>query len=408
MKKTAIECKNVNKTFKIYSKLLRGMYFQNFFKRKKNPYLKEIKALQNINLKIYKGEIVGFFGFNGAGKSTLLSCISKSLPLTSGLVKVNGTIRNLNNVSENINESFSGIENIIMNLILAGQTYKNASCFVDEILNFAELTDSAENPVYTYSSGMKTRLISAIALHESNMSDILIIDEFLSAGDASFKSKLFEKFNQVCKSGKTILIVSHDIGFIENYCSRAFIIDKGRIIFSGKTSEVSNKYRSFVTTKNFKTLKKLNKSKFFSLDESVIITGGNIKSMVNKDFLLWKKPFKASINVESKKKNLLSFKLEIFDCYKSLPICEINSGIKELSNNKDIKINFIGRKKIIMTFPECPLGGGLYYWSFTIFDQYKKILARASKLSTFKVRSFENSPSRTNYVELDYRFKIMG
>ena len=107
MKKVVIDCKNVNKTFKIYSKLLRGILFPYFQRKKKNPYLKEVKALQNINLKVYKGEIVGFFGLNGSGKTTLLSCISKSLPLTSGSIKTNGSITNLNAVNENINESFS-------------------------------------------------------------------------------------------------------------------------------------------------------------------------------------------------------------------------------------------------------------------------------------------------------------
>ena len=86
------------------------------------------------------------------------------------------------------------------------------------------------------------------------LSDILIIDEFLSAGDASFKGKIFEKFNKICQSGKTILIVSHDIGFIENFCDRAFIINKGKIVFSGKTHETSNNYRILVTTKNYKIL----------------------------------------------------------------------------------------------------------------------------------------------------------
>ena len=406
MKKVVIDCKNVNKTFKIYSKLLRGILFPYFQRKKKNPYLKEIKALQNINLKIYKGEIVGFFGLNGSGKTTLLSCISKSLPLTSGSIKTNGSITNLNNVNENINESFSGIENIMMNLILAGQTFKNASKFVDEIIDFSELSYCAENPVYTYSSGMKTRLIASIALHESNMSDILIIDEFLSAGDASFRGKISEKFNQICESGKTILIVSHDIGFIENFCDRAFIIDKGRIVFSGKTHETSNNYRILVTTKNFKNFKYSNNSKFFSLDESVKITGASIIGFKGKDYLLWNKPFKSTVNVQSNKKQFLLFKFEIFDLYKSLLVCEFNSGVEELSKRTDININFIGERNFIFTFPKCPFGGGIYSLSFTIYDKHSKILAKANKLLTFSVRSFENNVSRTTYTELEYKFKI--
>ncbi len=407
MRKVVVDCKNVNKTFKIYSKLLRGILFQYFQRKKKNPYSKEIKALQSINLKIYKGEIAGFFGLNGSGKTTLLSCISKSLPLTSGSIKTNGSITNLNNVNENINESFTGIENIMMNLILAGQTFKNASKFVDEIIDFAELSHCAENPVYTYSSGMKTRLIAAIALHESNISDIIIIDEFLSAGDASFKGKISEKFNKICKSGKTILIVSHDIGFIENFCDRAFIIDKGKIIFSGKTRETSDKYRIFVTTKNFKTFKYSNNSKFFSLDESVKITGGSIEGFKGKDYLLWNKPFKSTINIQSSKKQFLSFKFEIYDLYKSLPICEFKSGVKELSKKTDININFVGKRSFIFTFPNCPFGGGIYSLSFTVYNKYSKVLAKANKLLTFSVRSFDHSVSRTNYTELEYKFKII-
>ena len=121
---------------------------------------------------------------------------------------------------------------------------------------------------------------------------------------------------------------------------------------------------------------------------------------------MWNKPFKSTINVQSNKKQFLVFKFQIFDLYKSLLVCEFNSGVEELSKRTDSNISFIGERNFIFTFPNCPLGGGIYSLSFTIYDKYSKVLAKANKLLTFNVRSFENNVSRTNYTELQYKFKI--
>jgi ABC-type polysaccharide/polyol phosphate transport system ATPase subunit len=202
----------------------------------------DFQALQDINLKVNKGEIFGIIGHNGAGKSTLLKIISGILKPTTGKVILNGKIAPLIELGAGFNGDLSGLENIYINGLLLGYPKKFIREKLDEIIEFSELRDFIHTPVKNYSSGMKAKLGFSIATIVQP--DILIVDEVLSVGDHKFRKKCEEKINSMIESGTTVLFVSHSLGQIESLCNRVMWLDKGRIRDIGDAKEVCAKYKN--------------------------------------------------------------------------------------------------------------------------------------------------------------------
>ena len=202
------------------------------------------RAMDNLNLDIYKGEVVGIMGKNGAGKSTLLKMVTGVVSPTTGKLEVKGKISSLLELGTAFNMDLTGLENIYQHGQVMGLTTEQIEERKEEIIEFADIGEHLYQPVKTYSSGMFARLAFACAINVDP--DILIVDEVLSVGDMAFQLKCFKKFEQFKEKGKTILFVTHNVADVLRNCNRAIVIDKGRKIFDGDVKTGVDKYKKII------------------------------------------------------------------------------------------------------------------------------------------------------------------
>lgn len=203
-----------------------------------------IEALKGVDLRVPRGQTVGIIGRNGSGKSTLLKLMTGIYAPTSGSVTVQGRVSALLELGAGFHPDFTGRENILINGIILGMSRNDVKARMPEIIEFAELGDFIDEPVRTYSSGMFMRLAFAVATHVDP--EVLIIDEILSVGDEHFGRKSQAKMNEFRRSGKTIVLVTHDLGTVEKWCDAAAWIDGGRIRRHGDSKDVVAEYRRAV------------------------------------------------------------------------------------------------------------------------------------------------------------------
>ena len=237
-KNVAIEVKDLYKNFTVYydkantikERLIR------FGKGKKE----EREILKGINLEIKKGDVVGLIGINGSGKSTLLKLMTKIIYPTKGTVETQGKLTSLLELGAGFHPDFSGRENIYFNASIFGLTKKEIDKRLDKIIEFSELQNFIDNPVRTYSSGMYMRLAFSVAINVD--AEILLIDEILSVGDQHFQEKCFKKIEELKAEGKTIVFVTHGMGAVKRFCTRAVWLHQGEIKMDGKTNEVIDEY----------------------------------------------------------------------------------------------------------------------------------------------------------------------
>jgi lipopolysaccharide transport system ATP-binding protein len=192
------------------------------------PARQRFRALDDVSFSVRRGEVVGIIGHNGAGKSTLLKHLCGITTPTSGSVTVKGRVAPLIEVGAGLVGDMTGRENIYLNATILGLTRQEIDGKVDEIIEFAELEQFIDTPIKRYSSGMQAKLGFAIAT--SVESDVLVVDEVLSVGDLAFQRKCFERMDQlVRRGGRTVLFVSHNLRQVERLCSRALLLDHGRV-----------------------------------------------------------------------------------------------------------------------------------------------------------------------------------
>ncbi|MCP3064546.1 polysaccharide ABC transporter ATP-binding protein [Myxococcus sp. K38C18041901] len=203
-----------------------------------------ITALRGINLRIPRGKTVAIIGRNGSGKSTLLKLITGIYTPTSGVMEINGRISALLDLGAGFHPDFSGRENILINGIILGMTRAEVRERMDDIIAFSELGEFIDEPVRTYSSGMYMRLAFAVATHVDP--DILIVDEILAVGDEHFSKKSLAKMTEFKKRGKTIVLVTHDLGTVEKWCDEVAWIDGGYIRRVGRPSDVVAEYKQAI------------------------------------------------------------------------------------------------------------------------------------------------------------------
>ncbi|WP_457564938.1 ABC transporter ATP-binding protein [Caminibacter sp.] len=206
--------------------------------RKKNQFI----ALNNVSFTIKDKDIVGIVGKNGAGKSTTLGLIAGVLKPNSGKIVVNGKIAPLLELGAGFHPDLTGRENIILNGILLGMRKKEILSKLEQIIEFSELGEFIEQPIRVYSSGMLSRLGFSVAVHTDP--DILLIDEVLSVGDSSFQQKSENKILEFKKRGKTIILVSHDIGVVKKLCNKIIVLDNHKVVYSGDIEEGVRVYES--------------------------------------------------------------------------------------------------------------------------------------------------------------------
>ncbi|MBQ2943384.1 MAG: ABC transporter ATP-binding protein [Ruminococcus sp.] len=228
---------NVTKEYTLYKndqERFRALFF-------KNKKAKINKALKGVSFSIDKGEAVGLIGDNGAGKSTILKHITGVAFPTEGEVTVNGKVAALLELTAGFSMEMTGRENIYLKGYILGLTDKEIKRLEERIVDFAELGDYIDQPVRTYSSGMKMRL--GFAINVNIEPDVLVIDEALSVGDATFKKKCKQKIADTIKSGVTVLYVSHNAESVKELCTRALYLKKGELIYDGPVDEALRVYQ---------------------------------------------------------------------------------------------------------------------------------------------------------------------
>lgn len=197
-------------------------------------------ALKDVSFEINKGDVVGVIGRNGSGKSTLLKILSEITAPTQGRALINGTVASLLEVGTGFHNELSGRENVYLNGSILGMTRPEIEGRYDAIVAFAGIEEFMDTPVKRYSSGMKLRLAFAVAAHLEP--EILILDEVLAVGDASFQQKCMGRIGEVAQGGRTILFVSHNMAAVQSLCTRGIVLDEGRLVFSGTAEEAVGHY----------------------------------------------------------------------------------------------------------------------------------------------------------------------
>ena len=199
----------------------------------------EFWALRHVSFALERSETVGIIGRNGSGKSTLLRVVAGIYPPDEGTVSVDGEVSTLFGLGTGFNGELSGRDNIYLDGIMIGLTKNQIDGIIDRIIEFAELGDFIDMPVRTYSTGMRTRLGFAIAIHSDK--DIVLIDEIMGAGDAAFRQKAEVEMNRIMGE-KTVLLVSHDMSAIQRFASTVIWLDKGVMAAIGEPKQVIEQY----------------------------------------------------------------------------------------------------------------------------------------------------------------------
>ena len=203
----------------------------------------EFWALRDVSFSVNQGEVVGIIGRNGAGKSTLLKILSRITEPTTGRVRLRGRVASLLEVGTGFHPDLTGRENIFLNGAILGMGRAEIRRKFDEIVAFAEVEKFMDTPVKRYSSGMYVRLAFAVAAHLEP--EILVVDEVLAVGDTMFQRKCLGKMEEVAKTdGRTVLFVSHNTAAVQNLCRRALLLESGRLVFQGDTSDALAHYVS--------------------------------------------------------------------------------------------------------------------------------------------------------------------
>ena len=197
-------------------------------------------AIKDVSFEIKQGEVLGIIGRNGAGKSTLLKIISRITEPTDGRVEIHGRVGSLLEVGTGFHGELTGRENVYLNGAILGMKKTEIDRKFDEIVAFAEIEKFIDTPAKRYSSGMYVRLAFAVAAHLEP--EILIIDEVLAVGDATFQRKCFSKMEKVAKEGRTVLFVSHNMPSVAGLCERIILLDQGRLVIDGPSHKVVATY----------------------------------------------------------------------------------------------------------------------------------------------------------------------
>jgi ABC-type polysaccharide/polyol phosphate transport system ATPase subunit len=207
-------------------------------------YTRVVRALDDVNLDVTYGTVLGVIGSNGAGKSSLMRTITGIIPPTQGRVEVYGTVSTLLALGVGFNPSMTGRENVYLGGLAAGMSREEIDTNFDAIAEFSELGETIDAPMRTYSSGMYARLAFSVAAVVEP--DILIIDEALSTGDAKFKEKSLNRIKELRSADRALILVSHALKTIEEICNEVIWLNKGTLMMRGNPTEVIAAYRKFV------------------------------------------------------------------------------------------------------------------------------------------------------------------
>lgn len=279
-----LEVKNITKIYKVYKNNIDRI--KEIFTKK--IYHKEFVSNKDISFDLFESETLGIIGLNGAGKSTILKIIAGVTDPTAGKIIKKGRVTALLELGTGFNKQQSGYDNIFLNGTLIGMSMKECHEKADEIIAFSELGEYINEPVKSYSSGMKMRLAFSIAIYSNPK--ILIVDEALSVGDAHFSAKCTKALKQRKKQKLSIIYVSHDLNSLKLLCDRVIMLNKGKVVEHGTPEKVINKYNFLIAKLNDSEEKlKINEKNidsFGTFDIEIINISINKQNQAQTDFTI--------------------------------------------------------------------------------------------------------------------------
>jgi lipopolysaccharide transport system ATP-binding protein len=244
MSEYSINVKNVSKKFRLYHEKRNTVYESLLGSINRKPHYETLQVLDNISFQVKKGESFGIVGRNGSGKTTLLRILSHIYQPDSGYVETNGIVVPVLSLGLGFHPELTAITNIYQSSILLGISKKQIKESIDDIIKFAELEKFADTKLKNFSSGMQMRLAFATAVQVDP--SILLLDEVIAVGDLNFQKKCLNVMMDFKKRGKSIVLVSHSPGDIEQLCDRAMFLKDGRIDAIGNPHEVLDSYRNYM------------------------------------------------------------------------------------------------------------------------------------------------------------------
>ena len=389
-KDTAIKVESVDKTFILPHEKNNSLKSAIVNPSKKRSYETQ-QALKNINLEVKKGEFFGVVGKNGSGKSTLLKLIAGIYTPDKGTILVNGKLTPFIELGVGFSPELSGRDNVFLNGSLLGYNRAEMMDLYDEIVEFAELEKFMDQKLKNYSSGMQVRLAFSIAIKIA--SGILLLDEVLAVGDESFQRKCFSYFHQIKKENRTVVLVSHDMNAIREFCDRAALIDNSKIMAIGKPKMIAEEYGKINST-NVDTGSS-DEKRWGNGDANIIGVTTSIKGKKSKKF---SPSQKIEVLIEAKVKRSLSnptIGILIADLA-GRPIYATNT------KEKGIKLGEItSGKRIAVTFTfENILNDGEYLISCAVNSEDRgTTYSRVEEIEKFSVygRTFPHSIAHPNY-----------
>lgn len=243
----AITVKNLHKSFHLPTEQSFGLKQTIFNRLRGIKGYKEQKVLKGLNFTINQGDFIGIVGRNGSGKSTLLKILAGIYYPEKGDITINGTLVPFIELGVGFNPELTGRENVYMNGALLGFSNEEMSKMYDDIWEFAELKDFQDQKLKNYSSGMQVRLAFSIAIRARG--DILLLDEVLAVGDAAFQQKCNDYFQSLHDKGQTVILVTHSMENVRKFCSRAILLENGKILQDGDPNQIANAYNEMLGIK---------------------------------------------------------------------------------------------------------------------------------------------------------------
>jgi lipopolysaccharide transport system ATP-binding protein len=336
-------------------------------------------ALKNITFDLKHGETLGVIGDNGAGKSTLLKIISRITNPTFGYADVNGRVSSLLEVGTGFNTELTGRENVYLNGTILGMTKKEIDKKFDEIVDFSGIEQFIDTQIKKYSTGMRIRLAFSVAA--TIETEVMIIDEVLSVGDAEFRKKSLIKMMEIAKSGTAVILVSHNMLPIQNLCKRTILLEKGRIVNEGPTDEIVAGYMGMQTKNLTKQSWDFDKAPG---SEHIKLSKAEVKPILNVPVIRPGDPFEFNFEIHNLKDDEYKFTLtfHLLDEFENL----LFIGSTSLTNKEYITKK--GLVKINCKIPPNLFNAGKFTISkFFILKNAQDLLYEHDNLITFEVTS---------------------
>jgi lipopolysaccharide transport system ATP-binding protein len=332
-------------------------------------------ALQDINFEVQQGEVLGIIGKNGAGKSTLLKILSRVTSPTTGEIKTKGRIASLLEVGTGFHPEMTGRENIYLNGAILGMTKAEIKAKEAEIIDFSGCERYIDTPVKRYSSGMTVRLAFAVAAHLEP--DILVVDEVLAVGDAEFQKKAVGKMQDISKGeGRTVLFVSHNMAAVKSLCTRAMVLEHGKVVFEGDTNEAVSSYlKGENIFSHFKDFKDEHSNEFFNLKHISVFA----KEDPNRSILTEYDTIHLKTSITIKKE---PDKLHIVYVFNNEDGNTLFTSSHLRDDNKQLKL---GDNEIICKIPKGFLNVGNYYLSFYLIKDRRTTEFVEKDIVVFKI-----------------------